>query len=101
MTEPAWSMPHQDGSKLYVPEPNPRLDGKVAVRLRAPRAGDVSRAWVRVLADGEPELVPAAVLGSGLVGLAGTADLQVRAGGLVTLPAHGPALGMWRLESRR
>ena len=44
-----------------------------------------------------PIRLPAAVLGSELVGLAGTADLRAGADGWVTLPAGGPAFGMWRL----
>ena len=61
MTDTLWSQPHHDGSALYVPEPNPQLGGKTTVFLRVPRASDVTRAWVRVLADGEPELVAATV----------------------------------------
>jgi len=53
------SLPHHDGSELYVPDPNPRLGGRVTVRLRLPKVGDVSRAWVRVIEDGEPELIRA------------------------------------------
>lgn len=44
-----------------------------------------------------PIQIPDEVVGSNLVGLAGTADLQVDSGGLITLPADGPAFGMWRL----
>ncbi|MFL7838416.1 MAG: glycoside hydrolase family 13 protein [Candidatus Promineifilaceae bacterium] len=55
----AYSQPHHDGSEKYVPEPNPELGDKVAVFLRVPLMSDASRAWVRVLVDGEPELVPA------------------------------------------
>ncbi|CAD5366218.1 Maltodextrin glucosidase [Rubrivivax sp. A210] len=56
-----WTRAHHDGSALYVPDPTPRLGGKVDVFLRVPRASDVSQAWVRVISDGEPELVPATV----------------------------------------
>jgi hypothetical protein len=32
-----------------------------------------------------------------LVGLAGASDLRADADGMITLPAAGPAFGMWRL----
>lgn len=54
-----WSQPHHDGSALYVPEPTPRLGGRFDVLLRVPQASDVGQAWVRVLNDGEPELIAA------------------------------------------
>lgn len=56
-----WSLPHHDGSALYVPDPTPKLGGKVSVFLRVPRTSDVTSAWVRVLCDGEPELACATV----------------------------------------
>ena len=56
MTDTAWSQPHHDGSATYVPEPNPKLGGRVTVFLRIPRTSDVTSAWVRVINDGEPEL---------------------------------------------
>lgn len=56
---PLWQLPHHDGSETYAPEQTPKLGGKVTVFLRVPRASDVTRAWVRVLCDGEPELVHA------------------------------------------
>lgn len=56
-----WSQPHHDGSAMYVPDPNPKLGGKVNVFLRVPQTSDVTSAWVRVLNDGEPELVQATV----------------------------------------
>lgn len=59
MSEAAWSRPHHDGSETYVPEPRLRLGGRVSVFLRVPRTSDVSRAWVRVINDGEPELIRA------------------------------------------
>ena len=61
MTIPTWDAPHHDGSALYVPDPTPVLGGTLAVFLRVPRACDVSGAWVRVIGDGEPELVAAVV----------------------------------------
>jgi alpha-glucosidase len=61
MTEAVWSQPHHDGSGRYVPDPHPQLGGKVDVLLRVPRSSDVTRALVRVINDGEPELVPARV----------------------------------------
>ena len=61
MTEPLWSQPHHDGSPTYVPVPNPKLGGTVTVFLRVPRTSDVTNGWVRVINDGEPELVRATV----------------------------------------
>ena len=43
MTEAIWSLPHHDGSELYVPEPTPQLGGKVSVLLRVPRTSDVTQ----------------------------------------------------------
>jgi alpha-glucosidase len=43
-----------------------------------------------------PVRVPSAVVGGALTGLAGTPDLQPDADGWVSLPADGPAFGMWR-----
>ncbi|MBP8294136.1 MAG: hypothetical protein KAX65_15275, partial [Caldilineaceae bacterium] len=48
-------------------------------------------------ADHTPVRLPAAVVDAELAGLAGSADLCADADGLVTLPAGGPAFGMWRL----
>ncbi len=59
MTEASWSQPHHDGCRLYVPEPTLRLGGTVSVFMRVPRESGVTAAWVRVIHDGEPELVPA------------------------------------------
>lgn len=56
-----WSRPHHDGSPTYVPEQTPTLGGTVPVLLRVPRSSDVTSAWVRVIEDGEPELVRARV----------------------------------------
>ncbi len=61
MAVAGWSLPHHDGSGVYVPDPHPALGGSVAVFLRVPRASDTTAAWVRVIMDGEPELVPARV----------------------------------------
>jgi alpha-glucosidase len=61
MMETIWSRPHHDGSALYVPEPNPQLGSKITIFLRVPRTSDVGNAWVRVIIDGEPELVHATV----------------------------------------
>ena len=61
MVDAVWSLPHHDGSAMYVPEPNITLGGTVDVFLRVPRASDVTSAWVRVISDGEPELVRAVV----------------------------------------
>jgi len=59
MTDALWSQPHHDGSEMYVSDPNPKLGGKVSVLLRVPKSSDVTRAWVRVINDGEPELIQA------------------------------------------
>ena len=48
-------------------------------------------------ANHSPICIPAVVVGAELVGLAGTADLQAEADGLITLPRDGPAFGMCRL----
>jgi hypothetical protein len=61
MTEPLWSQPHHDGSTTYVPAPNLKLGGTATVFLRVPRTSDVANGWVRVINDGEPELVRATV----------------------------------------
>lgn len=61
MTDIAWSQPHHDGSATYVPDPNPKLGGRVSVLLRVPRSSDVTSAWARVVNDGEPELVRATI----------------------------------------
>ncbi len=46
-----------------------------------------------------PVRIPAAVVGSELAGLAGSDDLLADNDGLITLPAGGPAFGMWRLSA--
>jgi alpha-glucosidase len=54
-----WAAPHHDGSAVYVPGATPALGGTATVLLRVPRASDTTRAWVRVLGDGEPALIEA------------------------------------------
>lgn len=49
-------------------------------------------------ADHTPVRLPVAVVGARLTGLAGAPDLAADDDGWVTLPAHGPAFGMWRRE---
>jgi alpha-glucosidase len=61
MPNALWSLPHHDGSQPYVPDPHPSLGGTVDVFLRVPRTSDVTQAWVRVINDGEPELIQATV----------------------------------------
>jgi alpha-glucosidase len=51
-------------------------------------------------ADHTPIRIPAAVVGSELVGLAGATDLHADVDQIVSLPANGPAFGMWRLTDR-
>ena len=53
MTDSLWSQPHHDGSETYVPDPTPKLGGKVTVFLRVPCTSDVTSALVRVLCDGD------------------------------------------------
>jgi alpha-glucosidase len=45
-----------------------------------------------------PVRIPATVMSSELVGLAGTADLRADADGMITFPADWPAFGMWRVS---
>lgn len=40
------------------------------------------------------------VLGTRLVGVAGSADLEADPDGFITLPSDGPAFGMWILQSK-
>src|SRR6476646_2515568 len=61
MSGAQWLFPHHDGSETYVPEPHARLGGTVDVLLRVPHGSDVTSAWVRVINDGEPELVAASL----------------------------------------
>jgi hypothetical protein len=56
-----WDQPHHDGSEPYVPDPPRWLGEQDSVLLRVPRTSDVTSAWLRVLIDGEPELVEATV----------------------------------------
>lgn len=56
-----WSLPHHDGSAMYVPQPQLVLGAESTVLLRVPRASDVTRAWVRVVSDGEPGLIEATI----------------------------------------
>ena len=67
-------------------------DDALAFLREAPRESVLVHA---ARADHTPIRIPAAVVGSELVGLAGTADLRADAGGMITLPADGPAFGMW------
>ena len=46
--------------------------------------------------DHTPVRLPVAVAGRELTGLAGTPDLHADADGAVTLPSHGPGIGIWR-----
>lgn len=61
MSDALWSLPHHDGSASYVPDPNPKIGDTISVFLRVPRASDVTNAWVRVIHNGEPELVRASI----------------------------------------
>jgi alpha-glucosidase len=55
------SLPHHDGSELYVPEPAAALGDEVTVLLRVPRATAVDAAAVRYVTDGEPNVARAEV----------------------------------------
>ena len=61
MSDAMWLLPHHDGSEIYVPEPNPAINNTISLFLRVPHASDVTSAWVRVISNGEPELVRATV----------------------------------------
>lgn len=61
MPTPLWLEPHHDGSETHVPNPHPALGDTASVLLRVPRGSSTTRAWVRVVMDGEPELVEATV----------------------------------------
>lgn len=61
MMKTMWTLPHHDGSELYVPDPTPKLGGKVRIFLRVPLSSDVRNAWARVINDGEPELIQASI----------------------------------------
>jgi alpha-glucosidase len=47
-------------------------------------------------ANHPPIRIPVSVVGAELVGLAGAADLRADADGMITLPAEGPAFGIWQ-----
>jgi alpha-glucosidase len=53
--------PHHDGSPLYVPGGVPALGDTVVVRVRVPVGESVTGVHVRVLRDGEPAYVEAAL----------------------------------------
>ena len=48
-------------------------------------------------AEHPPIRIPATVVGTELVGLAGSSDLRADADGMLILPSQGPAFHMWRL----
>lgn len=54
---PLWTVPHHDGSAMYVSDLAPALGDQVTVFLRVPRASGVSRALLRVCVDGEQALL--------------------------------------------
>jgi alpha-glucosidase len=58
---PLWNEPFHDGSARYVPNRPTSLDDEFDVRLRVPRAADVSQVVVRQVHDGEPFYVVADV----------------------------------------
>jgi len=77
MSSRPWLDPHHDGSETHVPDPHPALGDSAAVLLRVPRGSSTTRAWVRVVVDGEPELVEATVDRTGEDATWFRADLRV------------------------
>lgn len=61
MTHHLWAQPHHDGSATYVSDAAPSVGDTLAVFLRLPRAGDVTRAWLRTMIDGEQIVTPTRV----------------------------------------
>ncbi len=55
------SMPHHDGSELYVPEPPAGLGDETTVLLRLPREAAADSVAVRYVRDGEPRIAVAEV----------------------------------------
>lgn len=55
------SLPHHDGSELYVPEQPTDLGDSTTVLLRVPRETAVDEVAVRYVQDGEPRVVSAQV----------------------------------------
>lgn len=55
------TLPHHDGSELYVLERPDELGGTATVRVRVPRVAGVERAYLRTVCDGEPRVIEAAV----------------------------------------
>lgn len=53
------TLPHHDGSSLYVEPEKPALGEPVALRLRVPADYPLTSAHVRIVRDGEPQFVPA------------------------------------------
>lgn len=44
MNDTAWFQPHHDGSGMYVPDPNPKLGGKIG-RITLPADGPAFEMW--------------------------------------------------------
>jgi len=70
MADMVCSQPHHDGSALYVPDPYPRLGGRVTVLFRVPRPSDVTNAWVRLLFGAVRKSLPSLVMWASLLALA-------------------------------
>jgi len=58
---PLLSMPHHDGSELYVPEPAAELGGETTVLLRVPKEAAADDVALRYVRDGEPAIAVAVV----------------------------------------
>jgi alpha-glucosidase len=55
------SLPHHDGSELYVPEPATEPGARTTALLRVPRGAAVDAVALRYVGDGEPKAVAAVV----------------------------------------
>lgn len=52
------SLPHHDGSELYVSNRAPHLGEKITLTIRIPKRDEVEKVFIRILQDGEPVTYP-------------------------------------------
>ena len=52
------SLPHHDGSELYVSNRAPKLGEKVTLKVRIPKKDEAEKVFIRVMQDGEPVTYP-------------------------------------------